>query len=132
MKTINLIFAFCCFALLFTACEKSVDNPAEDGDNIAAEVEGVFIGTIVSDATTVVDTYEVVVERLENDRIRISAEDVPAFETTLSLQENPSGAYYQSPWQTLEDYSATYWIDKHEFVMYVAAGNVNFVGDRKR
>ncbi|MEL6942695.1 MAG: hypothetical protein AAFO82_08500, partial [Bacteroidota bacterium] len=70
MKTFKFLFSVLCIAFVFASCEKTVEEPV---NNFAAEVEGIFIGTIVSDAATVIDTYEVVVERVDNDRIRISA-----------------------------------------------------------
>ncbi|MEN0050332.1 MAG: hypothetical protein AAF806_24925 [Bacteroidota bacterium] len=130
MKTFKFVFSVLSIAVLFASCDKTTPEK-EIVDNFAAEVEGIFVGTIVSDAATVIDTYEVVVEIVDNDRIRVSAEHIPAFETTLTLQENPDGQYYQSPWQVVDQYVTTYWLESQEFVMYVADGEVNFIGDRK-
>jgi len=130
MKTFKFLFSVLCIAVLFTSCDKTTPEK-EVVDNFAAEVEGIFVGTIVSDAATTIDTYEVFVERVDNDRIRISAENIPTFETTLSLQENPDGQYYLSPWQVADEYVVTYWLESQEFVLYVAEGEIHFIGDRK-
>ncbi|MEM8526940.1 MAG: hypothetical protein AAGG68_20035 [Bacteroidota bacterium] len=130
MKTVKFLFVFVLATLSLVSCSKETLEK-EEGVNIAAEVEGIYVGTIVSNELTIIDTYEVTVTRLENDRIVITGDQIPDLETNLVPQENPNGAYYASPWQTVEEYAVAYWLESKELVFTIYDGEINYIGDKQ-
>ncbi|MEM9886659.1 MAG: hypothetical protein AAF849_12270 [Bacteroidota bacterium] len=135
MKTFKFLFVFLMAILVLASCSKTEDEQTldemEEGIDMAAEVEGTYFGTIVSNDLMIIDTYEVKVKRLSNDKIIISGDQIPNLETTLTPQENPNGKYYSSPWQRVDDYVVAYWLASRELVFNVAEGEINFIGDKQ-
>lgn len=132
MKTISFL-SIVFFALTFFAsCNKDNDTPdIEEGVvAYAEEVKGTYVGTIVSDDLTIIDTYEVVVRELEDDRILIEGVAIPSIETVLTPQENPEGKYYSSHWSLADQFVVTYWLESKELVFTIYEGNINFIGDK--
>ncbi|MEM1325587.1 MAG: hypothetical protein AAGI23_06515 [Bacteroidota bacterium] len=131
MKTIQ----FLCIALFaitfFSSCSKDDDTvTVEETAAYADEVIGTYVGTIVSDDLTIIDTYEVLVRKLEDDRILIEGAAIPTIETVLTPQENPQGKYYSSHWELADQFVVAYWLESKELVFTIYEGNINFIGDK--
>ena len=97
MKSLKLILAAIATLFIFTSCEKEEHPIIEEevGPNLALEVAGSYLGSILHNDTLFLD-YEVTVEAVGHNKVRCEGQDgkLPAF--TQSIVEAPE--YVKEDW----------------------------------
>ncbi len=137
MKTFKFLTVFLFTIISLASCKKDKEvilEPETTNEEMANEMVGTYIGSFTGNGVDVFQTYEITVERIDNQHIRLSGPDFTSFETILLHHPDASLNWFTNDVVNNSRLTLSYKRNEKELTWIMdwdTAQEHNFIGTKK-